>query len=250
MGFVLNSKFVKSGLKGGYLSKFYDLKLDAKTIEGSNDALARNSFIAYELLDAFAKYYDPKQNEFQAVSLRFTVPTMKNKQEILDYYAKNPNSMFVPVEGTDKRKKELVFRLNTEFFKAKEDFLTDVAINGFDLKRLFPFFNTNIEFQVGEGQQYKSYKNNTDFWNPINIIRNKGFEELSSLQTMLDYASSPKATYSFESKEYSDTIKNLNGKKVSEILAAIPENTTNYFLKTLRYSLEASLQMSKSWINF
>ena len=231
----------KDGLAGGALSTIYNLYISGRSVGGKDNKESRTSFIANNLIEALFTYLDPKGKEttYQNKTIILNAGSVKGAKEILDYYKKNPDSLFVPQSEMTKGK-EIVFVLNDKLKNSdtadelKQQLIKDFSKEKeFDLKRLVPAFNNTFD-------------NRSEYWKVADIIKNQNIYELRNVNSIVRYAKEKHSMMSLDNSEYESFIKKTSGKTTKEILDLAESFADNYYIKTLGFAIESSLQMSKT----
>lgn len=236
---LLIENIIKQGVAGGDFAKVRSFLSESGMVTGEQDATSRNTFIAYSLIESVFKYID---GEYK--NLAFTFKANKEaKEKIKKFYKEHDYSLFIPVEKDQAG--EITFVLNTKI--TKEEFLKRVG-NSFDLKTLFPLFGKTVNIQLKGNKKNPNIVSNSEYWNPVNILHNSGFEEFEDVDAMIAYADSPKAIQTFDETEYETFLKEVkadNSEDISVEKVLNYKKTNNYYIESLRFTIESSVAISK-----
>lgn len=244
----------KGTLSGGtqllqYIYKYRGLGIDTSDGNVALDETSLNSYIITSLAKATEEYLgsiNPKTNKAstkdftgkQAQTIQITIPK-KYQDKFKAMYDGTTPSFFKlagnPIGDT--------FILEPSNITA-EEYLKQVNVKGFDIRQVLPVVWTNDKsIKNAEFKSYEYISNETLF----SILANLKLPNLKTIDDFINFKPiKAEDIYSFDSQVYKDFCNNNNDKTVGELLKAIPENTNNYFLKSLRFELE----MSKAYSEF
>lgn len=236
---LLTENVIKKGVAGGDFAKVRSFLSESGMVTGEQDTVSRNTFIAYSLIESVFKYID---GEYK--NLAFTFKVKKDaKEKIEKFYKEHDYSLFIPVEKD--RQDEITFVLNTKI--KKDEFLKRIG-SSFDLKTLFPLFGKTVNIQLKGNKKNPNIISNSEYWNPVNILHNSGFEEFEDVDAMIAYADSPKTIQTFDETEYETFLKEVkadNGEDISVEKVLNYKKTNNYYIESLRFTIESSIAISK-----
>lgn len=228
IGSMLLDRFTKAGLSGGEFAKVFNIMNRAMHQTQVKSVKAENSYKALRLFHKITDYFS---GDFKNVTHEIPMTTAEFAK-VKEFYAKNPNSLFIP-EGVRRRNGKVVFILNPDFKNVKETLLNSYT-KEFDIRTLIPVWG-NFSEQSGS----------SDFQTAFSIAMSLGYSRADLLAMakkpleILDISNNAKATAS-------------SGKYISKgtfgsYLKLIPEDTDNYYLATKRAHVEAALAYSNKF---